>query len=195
MIVICRLPIRIIIWIVSPIAMREERDAHDVDQRRQRAARLRRNQPVEEVDVDVARAAHRRRDADEHRADQQVARDLLGPRRRVVQHVAREELVEHAQAEQPEEAERQPVLDHVVRQVDRRVGRRGSGPRRRGRARRRVRPSLVVGHASPLMTSRSERREASVRSSSRKADPRHAFARMTPAACRVLAARAWSVVT
>ena len=123
MIVIWRFVIRVIIWIVSPTAIGEERDAQEVDQRRHaRGPTLRRHQPVHEVDVDVPRAPGRRRDAHEHRADQEVARDLLGPRGRVVQRVAREELVEHAQPEQPEEAERDPVLDHVVRQLDRRVG-------------------------------------------------------------------------
>ena len=121
MIVICRLPIRIIIWIVSPTASAKNT--------------MRRHRPT----VDSARPAvggmsrYRKStwiwrvrrtdggDADEDRADQQVARDLLGPRRRVVHHIAREELVEHAQPEQPEKAERQPVLEQVVRQIDRRV--------------------------------------------------------------------------
>ena len=48
------------------------------------------NQSVEEVDVDVAVGAHRGGDADEHRGDQQVACDLLGPRRRVVEEIAGE---------------------------------------------------------------------------------------------------------
>ena len=101
--------------------MMKKSDPPDVDHRGEHAAGARRKQPVEEVDVDVARAPHRGGNAHEDRAHQQVAGDLLGPRRRVVHHVAREELVEHAQAEEPEEAERQPILDNVMTEVDRSV--------------------------------------------------------------------------
>ena len=60
--------------------------------------------------------------ADEDRADQQIARDLLGPRRRIVQHVARQELIEHGRTEQPEQAERDPALERRLGQVDGLVG-------------------------------------------------------------------------
>ena len=49
---------------------------------------------VQQVDLDVVVLGDADRRADEDRADQQVARDLLGPRGRVVEDVAREELVE-----------------------------------------------------------------------------------------------------
>ena len=112
---------RIIICSVRPTAIDEEHDAPDIDRRRQRASGLRRNEAVQEIDVDVPRAADGGGNAHEHRADQQVARDLLGPCRRVVQHVAGEELVEDVEAQQPEEGERSPILEQVVGQVDRRV--------------------------------------------------------------------------
>ena len=74
--------------------------------------------------------AHADRRADEHDADQQVARDLLGPRRRVVQHVAREELVEDASGRAARRSRARPSPRAVVR---------------RGRsARRRVEVALVV---------------------------------------------------
>jgi hypothetical protein len=53
----------------------------------------------------------------ERSRDQEVARDLLRPRGRVVEGVAREELIEDHQREHPEDAEREPVLEAVDRQV------------------------------------------------------------------------------
>ena len=69
--------------------------------------------------MDMPRAADGRRNSHEHRADQQVARDLLGPRGRTVQHIARKELVEDVEAQQPEESKRRPVLDQVFTKFDR----------------------------------------------------------------------------
>jgi len=68
------------------------------------------------VGGDTDRGAH------EGRADEEVARDLLGPRGGVVQCVAGEELVEDHRREHPEDAERDPVLEAVAREVDRLVG-------------------------------------------------------------------------
>src|SRR5438477_1681583 len=69
----------------------------------------------------MPRAAYRGGDRDEYRAYEEVARDLLGPRGRVVEHVAREELVEDIEPEQPEESQRRPVLDQIMTEIDRRV--------------------------------------------------------------------------
>src|SRR5207249_2238166 len=65
--------------------------------------------------------AHSPRERDEHDADQEVARDLLGPRSRAVERVTREELVEDVGGEHPEEDERDPGLEWIHREVDRRV--------------------------------------------------------------------------
>ena len=66
-------------------------------------------------------APYGRGDTHEYGADEQVAGNLLGPRGRAVQHVAREELVEDVESEQPEENERRPILDQVLAEVDRRI--------------------------------------------------------------------------
>ena len=76
----------------------------------------------------------RSRDADEDHADQEVAGDFLGPRGRVVERVAGEELVEDGDREDPEEKERDPGLEGVMREVDRRVGRCACAPSRRAHA-------------------------------------------------------------
>src|SRR5215510_6773718 len=72
----------------EPDGVAEEGDPYRVDQRRHRAADRRRQQLVEKVDVDVPVGAHRSRHRDEDRADEEIARDLLGPRGRVVQRIA-----------------------------------------------------------------------------------------------------------
>ena len=121
MIVICSAPIRVIISIVRNTAMPKKPMrpmSTAVESTRPAPAGM---QPVEKVDMDVPRAANGRGNADEDRAHQQIAGDFLGPRRGVVHHVAREELVEHAQTEEPEEPERQPVLEQVMPELDRRV--------------------------------------------------------------------------
>ena len=99
-----------------------------------RATDLRRQQAIEEVDVDVAIGPHRRRHADEDHADQQVARDLLGPRRGVVEHVACEELVEDVR---PPESRRSRTLSRPrTNSRDRSIGASSTcmWPSRRGRA-------------------------------------------------------------
>ena len=99
----------------------EEQDADDVDQRGKRPADTRRQQSVKEVDVDMPLHPHHRRHADEHHADQQITRDLLGPRGRIVQHVARKELIENRRGQHPEQHERDPRFERVMRKIDRRV--------------------------------------------------------------------------
>ena len=75
---------------------------------------------VEHVDLDVARCAHAHDRAEEDHHDQAVDGDLLRPGKAVVQHVAGEELQEDAERHAPEDRERHPVLDRVVREIDRR---------------------------------------------------------------------------
>src|SRR5207248_10088289 len=99
----------------------KERDSNQVHQRREHATYRRGQQAVEKVDVNVTVGAYRGGDGDEHRADQQVAGNLLGPGSRLVEHVAREELIEDVARQDPEERERDPRLQRVMRKVDRRV--------------------------------------------------------------------------
>ena len=91
----------------------------DVDQRRHHAHQPLRQDAVEEVDVDVVVLAHADRGADEHGADQQVARDLLGPDGRVVERVAREELVEDRRRRAPRRSRTRasPRSDRCARSI------------------------------------------------------------------------------
>ena len=141
----------------EPRRVGEERDPDDVDEGRQRAPDLRRQLAVEELDVDVRVPAHAHRRADEADDDQQVAGDLLGPRRRVAEHVAGEELVEDVERQQPEEGEREPVLPAVARQVDRPRRWRGSAPRRRGPGPSVLGSAMVVPPGLREVQSRRER--------------------------------------
>jgi hypothetical protein len=72
--------------------------------------------------MDVARLARAHDGAKKDDDDETVDRDLLGPCQAVVQHVAREELQEHAGRHAPEYRQGDPVLDGVSRQIDRRDG-------------------------------------------------------------------------
>ena len=51
----------------------------------------------------MALAPHGSDRADERDADQQIARDLLGPAERVVEHIAREELQKNDEGQDPEQ--------------------------------------------------------------------------------------------
>src|SRR5258708_1195616 len=99
-------------------AVAEEEDTQAINEDRKGARHIARQQAVEKVHLNVVVLAHVARRADECDRDQQVARDLLGPRRRVVERVAGEELVEDHDREHPEDGERGPVLEAVVREVD-----------------------------------------------------------------------------
>jgi hypothetical protein len=93
----------------KPDAVTKEQDAEHVDERRERPRHDSRHEAVDEIDLDVIVLAHVHRGADEGRGNQEVARDFLGPGGRVVEGIAREELVEDHHREHPEDAERDPV--------------------------------------------------------------------------------------
>ena len=100
----------------------EEHDAYRIDQGGHDATDGLGQVAVRDVDVNVSIEPHQVRDADEDHADKKVAGDLLGPGGRVVERVAGEELVEDGDRENPEEKERDPGLEGVMREFDRRVG-------------------------------------------------------------------------
>src|SRR5438132_709605 len=101
----------------EPDAVAEKEDAQRVHQRGKRARHHPRQQAIEEIDLDMVVLAHVHGGADEGGGDEEVARDLLGPRGRVVQRIAGEELVEDDERQHPEDAEGRPVLEAVVRDV------------------------------------------------------------------------------
>ena len=111
------LPSLSIICSVSPPSRRRG----DAQQRRppspSRCGHAGGHQAVEEVDLDVVVLRHADRRAGEDGGDQQVARDLLGPGRRVVEQVARPELGTARPPRAARRSRRDPRLGRRARQV------------------------------------------------------------------------------
>ncbi|MOA03393.1 hypothetical protein D3C78_1228970 [compost metagenome] len=77
---------------------------------------------IKHIHLDVTRHANAHDRAQKHHADQAVDGDFLRPGVAVVEHVAGEELKEHAARHQPEKAERDPVLECIDLEIN--LGRR-----------------------------------------------------------------------
>src|SRR6186997_2549837 len=89
----------------------EKAELDEVHNGEQRGAQRPRSHHVgEKLDRDVRIAPRHHRAADEHDPHQAVARDLLGPRQAVVEHVAGEELQKDDEGESPEDRESDPVF-------------------------------------------------------------------------------------
>src|SRR4029077_3680224 len=95
----------------EPCEQAEETELDQIDEGEQRRARESRLHDVrEKLNRDVGVAARHHDPADEHDPHQAIARDFLGPRQAVVEHVAGEELQKDDEGERPEDHEREPIL-------------------------------------------------------------------------------------
>ncbi len=95
----------------------EKGGAHHVDSGREHPRRPRRQETKQKVDLDVARQPNTHRRAPKHDHHQAIGGDLLGPPVGVVQHVAGEELQEDGERHEPEQRQREPVLDGIDAEI------------------------------------------------------------------------------